>query len=119
MQRRIANSPKSAQPSGSVDDELQRVAERYAVAITPSIESIIDTASPGDPIARQYLPDVRELEQYPDYRIWAYRRAAWTVDESPESIAEIHASRGEAGLRALPNIGKSLGARIARWLLEE
>jgi DNA repair photolyase len=60
-----------------------------------------------------------ELEQARDYRIWAYRKAAWTVDECPDSIADIYAARGEAGLRALPNIGKSLGARIARWLQEE
>jgi DNA polymerase/3'-5' exonuclease PolX len=59
-----------------------------------------------------------ELEQAPDYRIWAYRKAAWTVDECPESIADIYAAQGEVGLRGLPNIGKSLGARIAVWLDE-
>jgi len=60
-----------------------------------------------------------ELEQAQDYRIWAYRRAAWTVDEWPESIAGIHRARGEVGLRELPGIGKSLAAEIARWLREE
>ena len=60
-----------------------------------------------------------ELEQAPDYRIWAYRKAAWTVDECPESVADIYAAQGVAGLRALPSIGKSLGARIARWLGED
>jgi len=60
-----------------------------------------------------------ELEQAQDYRIWAYRRAAWTVDEWPESIASIHRARGEVGLRELPGIGKSLAAEIARWLREE
>ena len=59
-----------------------------------------------------------ELEQAADYRIWAYRKAAWTVDEWPESVAELHAVRGEAGLRELPGIGKSLAGEIARWLQE-
>ena len=59
-----------------------------------------------------------ELEEAEDYRIWAYRKAAWTVDEWPESIAGIYQARGEAGLRALPGVGKSLAAEIARWLPE-
>jgi hypothetical protein len=57
-----------------------------------------------------------ELEQAADYRIWAYRKAAWTVDEWPKSVAEVHAVRGEAGLRELPGIGKSLAGEMARWL---
>jgi DNA repair photolyase len=59
-----------------------------------------------------------ELEGARDYRIWAYRKAAWTVDEWPESIADIYWAGGEAGLRALPGIGRSLAGEIARWLGE-
>jgi len=57
-----------------------------------------------------------ELEEAEDYRIWAYRKAAWTVDEWPESIAGIYQARGEAGLRELPGVGKRLAADIASWL---
>jgi DNA repair photolyase len=60
-----------------------------------------------------------ELEQAKNYRVWAYRKAAWTVDELPQSIAEIYHARGEAGLRELPHIGKSLASDIADWLGEE
>jgi DNA repair photolyase len=60
-----------------------------------------------------------ELEQAKDYRIWAYRKAAWTVDEWPENVADIYQDRGEAGLRDLPAIGKSLAGEIARWLRED
>jgi hypothetical protein len=59
-----------------------------------------------------------ELEEAKDYRIWAYRKAAWAVDECPESIAEKYQARGEAGLRELPGIGKSLAGQIAGWLQE-
>ncbi len=41
--------------------ELQRVASRYAVAITPAIADLVDAADPHDPIARQFVPDAREL----------------------------------------------------------
>jgi len=59
-----------------------------------------------------------ELEQAKSYRLWAYRKAAWAVDEWPESVAEIYHDRGEAGLRELPKIGKSLAGSIAKWLRE-
>ncbi len=59
-----------------------------------------------------------DLEQAKTYRIWAYRKAAWTVDELSENIADLYAKGGEAGLRALPNIGKSMARRLARWLEE-
>jgi lysine 2,3-aminomutase len=41
--------------------ELEKVAARYAVAVTPDVAALIDRDDPDDPIARQYLPDVREL----------------------------------------------------------
>ena len=59
-----------------------------------------------------------ELEEADDHRIWAYRKAAWTVDEWPESIGELFAARGEAGLQELPGIGKSLAREIAGWIKE-
>jgi len=42
--------------------ELKKVAARYAVAISPAMADLIDPADPHDPIARQFVPDVRELE---------------------------------------------------------
>jgi lysine 2,3-aminomutase len=46
--------------------DLERVAERYAVAITPAMAEIIDAADPQDPIARQFVPDPAELDVQPD-----------------------------------------------------
>jgi lysine 2,3-aminomutase len=43
---------------------LQKVAARYAVAITPALADLIDTANPHDPIARQFVPDEHELETH-------------------------------------------------------
>jgi lysine 2,3-aminomutase len=53
------NAPKK-------DDPLAAVAARYAVAITPAMDALIDTQDPNDPIAAQFLPDGRELETAPD-----------------------------------------------------
>jgi len=43
-------------------DALETVALRYSVALTPTIAALIDRADPDDPIARQFLPEARELE---------------------------------------------------------
>jgi lysine 2,3-aminomutase len=46
--------------------ELERVAARYAVAVTPASAALIDPADPFDPIARQFIPDTAELETAPE-----------------------------------------------------
>jgi len=47
---------------------LERVAERYAVAITPAMAELIDPADAADPIARQFVPDLAELVVTPEER---------------------------------------------------
>ena len=44
---------------------LQRVAARYAVAITPALVDLIDPSDPDDPIARQFVPSAAELVRQP------------------------------------------------------
>jgi lysine 2,3-aminomutase len=48
--------------------DLERVAARYAVAITPAMAALIDPADPHDPIARQFVPDPAELDVQPEER---------------------------------------------------
>src|SRR5215467_13356401 len=47
---------------------LERVAERYAVAITPAMAALIDPTDANDPIARQFVPDLAELVVAPEER---------------------------------------------------
>jgi len=49
----------------------------------------------------------------------AYRKAAWSVDEWPDSVGDLYAEQGEAGLRTLPAVGQRLASHIAQWLHEE
>ncbi len=44
------------------------VAQRYAVAVTPTVAGLIDKADPNDPIALQYLPRSSELTTLPEER---------------------------------------------------
>jgi lysine 2,3-aminomutase len=45
--------------------DLEKVAARYAVAVTPEVAALIDPDDPDDPIARQYIPSVEELTVQP------------------------------------------------------
>lgn len=45
--------------------ELEAVAERFAVAVTPDMAELVDPTDPRDPIAAQFIPDTRELEVRP------------------------------------------------------
>lgn len=43
---------------------LDKVGTRYAIAVTPAVADLIDRTDPNDPIARQFVPDARELETH-------------------------------------------------------
>lgn len=65
-QQRSARTVSELKYQGLLDpaDEvrLQAVAERFAVAITPSMLELIEPAQADDPIAAQFVPSAAELE---------------------------------------------------------
>src|SRR3978361_2127976 len=54
-------------PAADLPD-LEKVAARYAVAVTPEVAALIDPADPNDPVARQYIPSAEELTMQPGER---------------------------------------------------
>lgn len=52
---------KSASAAG-----LEEIVSRYALAVTPTIADLIHADDPQDPIALQFIPDVREAETQPE-----------------------------------------------------
>jgi lysine 2,3-aminomutase len=72
LRRRTLRTPEDIAETGLVPperiSEIEAVARRYAVAITSSLVDLIDPTDSDDPIARQFVPDVRELTSQPDER---------------------------------------------------
>jgi lysine 2,3-aminomutase len=72
LKPRTLRDPASLIKAGLVPPEagpaLRRVSERFAMAITPAVQALIDRDDPADPIARQYVPDAAELVTLPDER---------------------------------------------------
>ena len=77
-----------------VDDlpDLEKVAARYAVAVTPDVAALIDPDDPCDPIARQYHSERRgiggaaEREARPDRRSTRIRRSSGIVHRYPDRV---------------------------------
>jgi lysine 2,3-aminomutase len=47
---------------------LAAVAARYAIGVTPEMAGLVDRSDPSDPIARQFVPTVAELDELPGER---------------------------------------------------
>lgn len=60
-------SPSDLIEAGLISDAarpaMEAVSARYAIALTPEMASLIDPSDPADPIARQFIPSVQELER--------------------------------------------------------
>lgn len=69
--RRLIN-PKDLIEAGLAEPDqlpdLEAVAERYAIGLTPALAALVQREDPSDPIARQFVPDARELVRDPDER---------------------------------------------------
>ena len=53
-----------------------------------------------------------ELENAPASRVWAYRKAAWAVEDLPQNIELVYRQMGRKGLENIPEITGSLAAEI-------
>jgi DNA repair photolyase len=60
-----------------------------------------------------------ELEMENKSKIWAYRKAAWAIDEFDTDIQAIYTSRGTQGLLSIPNIGRKVAEEIETFLIQE
>ena len=65
-------SPKDLIETGLAGAErlrdLEAVAKRYAIGLTPALAALVEPGDPADPIARQFVPDPRELIRDPAER---------------------------------------------------
>ena len=57
---------------------LQRIAEKFAVAVTDEMAALIDPGDPSDPIAAQFVPSAAELVAAPDDHADPIGDARWS-----------------------------------------
>jgi DNA repair photolyase len=57
-----------------------------------------------------------ELEGAPSQRMWAYRKAAWAIEDTPQDLDLIYRTMGRKGLESIENVGPKM-AQVAEDLL--
>jgi DNA repair photolyase len=53
-----------------------------------------------------------ELQDAPSHQVWAYRKAAWAVEDLEQEIGLLYRTLGLKGLQSIPGVGPAL----ARWI---
>lgn len=59
-----------------------------------------------------------ELKDEPGQRMWAYRKAAWAIEDLEQDVGQVYRLMGLKGLESIPNVGPRL-ARVVERLLED
>jgi DNA repair photolyase len=57
-----------------------------------------------------------ELQNAPSHRVWAYRKAAWAVEEMEQDLGLFYRTLGLKGLEGIPDVGPRLGPKIENLL---
>jgi DNA polymerase/3'-5' exonuclease PolX len=60
----------------------------------------------------------KELDNAPGQRVWAYRKAAWTIGDTPQDLGLINRQMLVKGLEGIENIGPRL-AEVVEGLVGE
>ena len=85
----------------------------------PILSPMENVLSPtNDQIARalEEAADLLEVQQSNPFRVRAFRRAAQSVLESPDSISDLARNIGPAALKKLPGIGDAIAAMIDEYI---
>ncbi len=58
-----------------------------------------------------------EISEAPNYRQWAYRKAAWAIEDLEQDVGLIYRRMGLKGLESIANVGSTMGKEVERLLL--
>jgi DNA repair photolyase len=53
-----------------------------------------------------------ELEQVPDQRMWTYRKAAWSIEDTQQDIGLIYRRMGRKGLESIQHVGPTFARQL-------
>jgi len=57
-----------------------------------------------------------ELWQEPEHRLWAYRKAAWAIEDLEQDIRLVYRMMGLKGLQSIPDVGIDMGIKVEKIL---
>jgi DNA polymerase/3'-5' exonuclease PolX len=57
-----------------------------------------------------------EIQDQSPQRVWAYRKAAWAIEDLEQDVGLIYSQMGDKGLESVPNVGPGIARQIAQWI---
>jgi len=57
-----------------------------------------------------------DINNKPNYQVWAYRKAAWAIEDLEQDIGLIYRTMGLKGLQSIPNLGASISRIVDKWI---
>lgn len=57
-----------------------------------------------------------ELAEAPQPRIWAYRKAAWAVEDTEQNLGLVYRTMGRRGLESIRDVGPEMAGEVERLL---
>jgi len=57
-----------------------------------------------------------ELDNAPGQRVWAYRKAAWAIEDLEQDLGLVYQQMGRKGLESIENVGPRLAEVVEKLL---
>jgi len=57
-----------------------------------------------------------ELDNASQQRVWAYRKAAWAIEDTPQDLGLIYRAMGRKGLESIENVGPKMATVVERLI---
>jgi DNA polymerase/3'-5' exonuclease PolX len=57
-----------------------------------------------------------ELADAPRHQVWAYRKAAWAIEDTPQDLGLIYRVMGRKGLESIEKVGPKMAGVIEKLI---
>ena len=117
--------PPSYGPGGDTWIEtallVREVCKKYGIRDRMPRPIFTDEKRALNKIAVEYLADTlysMELNRRQDYKMWAYRKAAWSVEDLMQDIGLVYKQMGLKGLESIQHVCPAIGKKLEQIIIE-
>jgi len=57
-----------------------------------------------------------DINHKKNHQVWAYRKAAWAIEDLEQDIGLIYRTMGMKGLQSIPNVGATISLIVEKWI---
>ncbi len=117
--------PRSYGPGGNTWIKtallVREICKKYGIRDRMPRPIFTDEKRALNKMAVEYLVNelyTMELDRSPDYKMWAFRKAAWSVEDLTQDIGLVYKQMGLKGLESIQHVGSAIGKKLERIIIE-